>query len=172
MRTSVRISRRDRQHWPYFCGEPTFFSFSFWRRKKWTLPIFIIYFPFWSNSLSFTLIYKYIHFFLVLICISLKIKWFLQKFNNLNCFSSYHLILPIFTSKFLFFLLIGKNGVLKSQKKALFLWTQLIWLAGVLMAKMWTQTSGVPHHLLPQRLTKQHFEMLLRKEIQDAVNNC
>jgi len=38
---------------------------------------------------------------------------------------------------------------LQSQKKALFLRTQLIWLAGVLMAKMWTRTSGVSHHLLP-----------------------
>jgi hypothetical protein len=70
------------------------------------------------------------------------------------------------------FLLIGKNGVLQSQKKALFLRTQLIWLAGVLMAKMWTQTSGVSHHLLPLRLTKQHFGMFLIQAIQDVVNNC
>lgn len=50
--------------------------------------------------------------------------------------------------------------------------TQLIWLAEVLMAKMWTQTSGVPHHLLPLWLTRQHFEMLLIKAIQDVVNIC
>jgi len=61
---------------------------------------------------------------------------------------------------------------LKSQKKALILRTQLIWLAGVLMAKMWTQTSGVPHHLLPLQLTKQHLGMLLIKAIQEAVNIC
>ena len=80
------------------------------------------------------------------------------------------MIYHIFNSKCQLFFLIGKNGILKTQKKALFLRTQWIWLAEVTMDKMWTQIGGVPHHLKPIQPTRLRVGIFVIKVTREVFN--